>query len=54
MWAVSSGRVVMSGMQAIARLLLAQSQLDEQRGLHTAGFISGYRGPPLGGRGTIK
>jgi indolepyruvate ferredoxin oxidoreductase len=53
MWAVSDGRVVMSGMQAIARTLLAQSKLDEQRGLHTAGFISGYRGSPLGGLDTV-
>jgi indolepyruvate ferredoxin oxidoreductase len=51
-WAVNDGRVVMSGMQAVARMLLAQSHLDERRGLNTAGFISGYRGSPLGGLDT--
>jgi indolepyruvate ferredoxin oxidoreductase len=53
MWDVNDGRVVMNGMQAIARMLLAQGQLDERRGLHTAGFVSGYRGSPLGGLDTV-
>lgn len=43
-----SGAVFMTGTQALVRLLLAQKTLDEQAGLKTAGFVSGYRGSPLG------
>ena len=39
---------MMNGTQAIARVLLAQKALDERAGLKTAGFITGYRGSPLG------
>ncbi len=42
-------RIFVSGPQAIVRLLLMQRELDRRRGLNTAGFISGYRGSPLGG-----
>ncbi len=44
-----SGRVFLTGSQALARLPMLQKQLDSARGLNTAGFISGYRGSPLGG-----
>ena len=44
-----SGRVFLTGIDALVRLPLMQKQLDEQAGLNTAGFISGYRGSPLGG-----
>ncbi|MBV1686275.1 indolepyruvate ferredoxin oxidoreductase family protein [Novosphingobium sp. G106] len=47
-WALSRGRVVMNGTQAIARVMLAQKDLDQRRGLNTAGYITGYRGSPLG------
>ncbi|MFE8071968.1 indolepyruvate ferredoxin oxidoreductase family protein [Marinobacteraceae bacterium S3BR75-40.1] len=48
-WERQSGRVYMTGSQALARLPLLQAQLDKAAGLNTAGFISGYRGSPLGG-----
>jgi indolepyruvate ferredoxin oxidoreductase len=43
------GRVFLTGMQALARLPMLQHAIDRQAGLHTAGYISGYRGSPLGG-----
>ena len=43
------GRIYLSGQQAIVRLLLAQSAADKLAGIKSAGFISGYRGSPLGG-----
>jgi len=47
-WTVGSGRIMINGTQAIARVLLAQSAIDARNGLNTAGYISGYRGSPLG------
>ncbi|MBT8079107.1 MAG: indolepyruvate ferredoxin oxidoreductase family protein [Gammaproteobacteria bacterium] len=43
-----SGRVFLTGTQALVRLPLMQRAVDRQAGLNTAGFISGYRGSPLG------
>jgi indolepyruvate ferredoxin oxidoreductase len=42
-------RIFVSGPQAIVRLLLMQKELDRRTRLATAGFVSGYRGSPLGG-----
>lgn len=47
-WTQPKGRILLSGTQAIVRVLLAQAGLDRRAGLNTAGYISGYRGPPLG------
>jgi indolepyruvate ferredoxin oxidoreductase len=47
-WSVDDGRVMINGTQAIVRVLLAQKARDERKGLNTAGYISGYRGSPLG------
>ena len=48
-YTLDSGRVFISGVQALVRLPLMQRERDRARGLNTAGFISGYRGSPLGG-----
>ncbi|WP_203338217.1 indolepyruvate ferredoxin oxidoreductase family protein [Nocardioides limicola] len=40
---------LLTGVQAIARLLIEHRALDRRRGLHTASFVSGYQGSPLGG-----
>ena len=47
-WVVRQGRVVMNGAQAISRLMLAQHELDRRQRVNTAGYITGYRGSPLG------
>lgn len=47
-WDGASGTKFFSGTQAIALTMLLQARLDKQAGLNTAGFISGYRGSPLG------
>jgi indolepyruvate ferredoxin oxidoreductase len=42
-------RVFVTGFQALVRLCLMQKELDRRNGLNTAGFVTGYRGSPLGG-----
>ena len=41
-------RAYMTGIEALVRLPILQHQRDLDRGLNTAGFVSGYRGSPLG------
>ena len=48
-YALESGRAFMSGVQALVRLPMLQRVRDAHAGLNTAGFVSGYRGSPLGG-----
>ncbi|TQM45301.1 indolepyruvate ferredoxin oxidoreductase family protein [Pseudonocardia cypriaca] len=43
------GRVLISGIQAIVRMILEQRRLDTARGLNTRAFVSGYQGSPLAG-----
>ncbi|KQW22622.1 indolepyruvate ferredoxin oxidoreductase [Afipia sp. Root123D2] len=44
-----SGHVFLTGIQALVRLPMAQIRRDRAAGLNTAGFVTGYRGSPLGG-----
>src|SRR5215510_13227215 len=44
-----TGHVFLTGLQALVRLPMAQIRRDRAMGLNTPGFISGYRGSPLGG-----
>jgi indolepyruvate ferredoxin oxidoreductase len=52
-WNLERGRVVISGVQAIGRVLLMQAVQDRRNGLNTAGYITGYRGSPLGNVDTM-
>lgn len=45
---LDSGTIFIAGKQALSRVPLLQRELDRRRGLRTAGYISGYRGSPLG------
>ena len=48
-YSLDHGRALMSGTQALVRLPMLQKTRDALAGLNTGGFISGYRGSPLGG-----
>jgi indolepyruvate ferredoxin oxidoreductase len=46
---LTQGRVFVTGYQALIRATLMQQERDRLAGLNTAGYVSGYRGSPLGG-----
>ncbi len=46
---LSKKHVLLNGTQALVRLMLMQKERDRVAGLNTAGYVSGYRGSPLGG-----
>ncbi len=48
-YVVETGRIFVTGSQALVRLPMMQRRRDEAAGLNTACFVSGYRGSPLGG-----
>ncbi len=48
-YTLDEGRVFLTGTQALIRLMMLQRERDQRAGLNTAGFVSGYRGSPLGG-----
>jgi len=48
-YTLEAGRAFMSGVQALVRLPMLQRKRDALAGVNSAGFISGYRGSPLGG-----
>jgi indolepyruvate ferredoxin oxidoreductase len=48
-YTLQSGRIYITGTQALVRLPMMQHLRDKGAGLHTGAYISGYRGSPLGG-----
>ena len=50
---LTKAHVFVTGYQALIRALLMQKELDRRSGLNTAGYVTGYRGSPLGGQGPI-
>ena len=45
---INESAVFLTGIQALVRLCLVQKKIDAIAGLNTAGYVTGYRGSPLG------
>ena len=45
---LAKSRIFVTGFQSIVRLCLMQKERDRRAGLNTAGYVTGYRGSPLG------
>src|SRR5262245_26592742 len=45
---LGKSRIFVTGFQALVRLCLMRKELDRRAGLNTAGYVTGYRGSPLG------
>src|SRR4051812_24660802 len=45
---LAKSRIFVTGFQALVRLCLMQKERDRRAGLNTAGYVTGYRGSPLG------
>lgn len=45
---LKSGQIFVTGIQALVRLPMMQSDADRRSGVRTAGYVTGYRGSPLG------
>ncbi|MFP4406864.1 hypothetical protein, partial [Rhodosalinus sp.] len=45
---ITKSPVLLNGTQALVRLMLTQKARDRRAGLNTAGYVTGYRGSPLG------
>ncbi|NQW00084.1 MAG: indolepyruvate ferredoxin oxidoreductase family protein [Rhodospirillales bacterium] len=48
-YTLDNGRIFLTGTQALVRLTLMQRQRDQANGINSAGYVTGYRGSPLGG-----
>ena len=48
-YGVQAADVLLNGNQALVRALVLQRERDRRAGLNTAGYVTGYRGSPLGG-----
>jgi indolepyruvate ferredoxin oxidoreductase len=48
-YTLEDGEILLSGVQALVRVLFDQLRADRRRELRTAAFVSGYQGSPLGG-----
>ena len=45
---ILENEVFLTGIQALVRLCLVQKKIDSEKGINTAGYVTGYRGSPLG------